>query len=305
MGVQTLGNVMYAYPGVGEKGYYDVKLSLEVKGGHSSRPPPHTGIGIMADAILALENEPYSPRLTQYSPFRRVLECNAKYSPEAVPPWLRDALLDSGEEEIARMLSEEMLEEKWLMQTSQAVDVINGGRKVNALPEEVQVQINHRIALHESIDYVNQHLQEVLAPIARKYELEFNHFNKTTSSDNDENSSSSGSLSLSGLQTIYIAPISPTEGSVWAIFGGTLRYIFESNESAEGRTVVPVGNIMTGNTDTMHYWDLTRNIYRFTPSREGTRLNQHAIDERMGMTAHLEGMRLYYGKSHIIALGYI
>ncbi|EMR68640.1 putative vacuolar carboxypeptidase protein [Eutypa lata UCREL1] len=236
MGVQTLGDVLYAYPGVGEKGYHDVQVVLQVKGGHSSRPPVHTGIGIMADAILALENEPYLPRLTQSNPFRRVLECNAKHSPDAVPEWLSDALLNDGEEEIADKLANVMLDERWLMQTSQAVDVITGGHKVNALPEEVQIQ------------------------------------------------------------TLDLAPISPTDGGVWTVFSGTLRYVFESTEAGQGKTVIPAGNIMTGNTDTVHYWNLTKNIYRFTPARDGTRLNQHAVDERMGMTAHLEGMRLYYGK---------
>ena len=65
MGIQSQGDVLYAYPGVGEKGYYDIQLTLEVTGGHSSRPPKHTGIGIMADAIVALESKPYSPLLTQ------------------------------------------------------------------------------------------------------------------------------------------------------------------------------------------------------------------------------------------------
>lgn len=293
MGIQTVGDVLYAYPGVGEKGYYDVQLALQVKGGHSSRPPPHTGIGIMAEVILALENEPYYPRLTQSNPYRRVLECNVKHSPDAVAPWLGDALHHAGEEEIARKLSKVVLDERWLMQTSQAVDVITGGHKVNALPEEVQVQVNHRVALHESIAYVNRHLRHVLMPIVRKYGLELEGFDTTSSG---ANSTSNGYLRLRGLQTLDIAPISPTEGGVWEVFSGTLRYVFESTEAGQGKTVVPAGNIMTGNTDTVHYWSLTENIYRFTPAREGTRLDQHAVDERMGMTAHLEGMRLYYGK---------
>ncbi|KAF3061867.1 Carboxypeptidase S [Daldinia childiae] len=150
MGIQSQGDVLYAYPGVGEKGYYDIQLTLEVKGGHSSRPPKHTGIGIMADAIVALENEPYVPRLTRSNPFRRVLECRTRYSPGAVQPWLRDALLSGDEYEIAEKLAEEETEEKWLVQTSQAIDVINGGVKVNALPENVEFQVNHRVALHES-----------------------------------------------------------------------------------------------------------------------------------------------------------
>ncbi|XXH02740.1 hypothetical protein Hte_009125 [Hypoxylon texense] len=295
MGIQGQGDdVLYAYPGVGEKGYYDVQLTLDVNGGHSSRPPKHTGIGIMADAIVALEKNPYSARLTQSSPFRRVLECRAKFSAKEVQPWLRDALLSGDERKIAEKLAGEETEEKWLMQTSQAVDVITGGVKVNALPETVQLQVNHRVALHESTQHINNHIREVLAPVVEKYGLHFEGFNSSSENGFDPEVTSSGILTAQSLQTLDPAPISPTDNGVWSVFSGTLRHVFETTESGQGKTVVPVGNIMTGNTDTVHYWDLTRNIYRFTPSRDGTRLNQHGIDERMGMTAHLEGMRLYY-----------
>ncbi|KAI2624216.1 carboxypeptidase S [Hypoxylon sp. NC1633] len=294
MGIQAQGDdVVYAYPGVGEKGYYDIQLTLEVTGGHSSRPPKHTGIGIMADAIVALENVPYSPRLTQSSPFRRVLECRARYSPDAVQPWLRDALLSGSEEEIATKLAQEETEEKWLMQTSQAIDVITGGVKVNALPENIQLQVNHRVALHESVEYINRHIREVMSPVARKYGLQFEGLD-TSRTESQDLRATSGVMRVQSLQILDTAPITPTDNGVWAVFSGTLRHVFESTQSGQGKTVVPVGSIMTGNTDTAHYWDLTRNIYRFTPSRIGTRLNQHGIDERMEMTAHLEGIRLYY-----------
>ncbi|KAI1470879.1 Zn-dependent exopeptidase [Daldinia caldariorum] len=296
MGVQSHGDALYAYPGVGEKGYYDIQLTLEVTGGHSSRPPRHTGIGIMADAIVALENEPYAPRLTYSNPFRRVLECRTKHSPEAVQPWLRDALLSGDEYEIAKKLAEEETEEKWLVQTSQAIDVINGGVTVNALPESIEFQVNHRIALHESAQYINSQIRRVLDPIVQKYELElrFETNNGSYAGGPDPDAISSGILKAKGLQVINIAPISATDNNVWSVFSGTIRHVFESTESGMGKTVVPAGNIMTGNTDTLHYWNLTDNIYRFTPSRNGTRLNQHGIDERMGLTAHLEGIRLYY-----------
>jgi Gly-Xaa carboxypeptidase len=41
MGVESYGDYVYALPAVAEKGYLDVYLTLEVIGGHSSRPPTH------------------------------------------------------------------------------------------------------------------------------------------------------------------------------------------------------------------------------------------------------------------------
>ena len=299
MGVKTLDNVMYAYPAVGEKGYYDAELRLTARGGHSSKPPEHTGIGVFAQAIVALEDRPYTPRLPQWSPFRRALECNAKYSPHAVEPWLKDALLHDSEEEAARRLSPVLTDDKWLMQTSQAVDVISGGVKVNALPESVRILVNHRIALHESVEDVIRNIRRIVEPIARKNGLQFTDM---SIADAEYSTSLTGTVELRSRQTLRPAPLSPTDNDVWAVFGGTLRSVFESTTSGQNKTVVPVGNIMTGNTDTVHYWDLTRNIYRYTPAREGTRLDVHGTDERMLITAHLEGMRVYYGKPRRFSL---
>ena len=61
MGLTTVGDYVYARPAVAEKGYTDAVLTLEVPGGHSSRPPPHSGIGIMAEMIVALEGNPFQP----------------------------------------------------------------------------------------------------------------------------------------------------------------------------------------------------------------------------------------------------
>ena len=44
------------------------------------------------------------------------------------------------------------------------------------------------------------------------------------------------------------------------------------------------------------YWNLTENIYRWSPGRAGTKLNAHAVDERLEMETHLEEMRFYYGR---------
>ena len=105
-----------------------------------------------------------------------------------------------------------------------------------------------------------------------------------------------GKLILSSKGEISLFPISPTSPTnpVWTLFAGVIRQVFESTSSFSGKTVVPVGDIMTGNTDTKHYWNLTKNIYRFTPARAGTRKGVHTLDERIEMKAHVEGMRVYY-----------
>lgn len=62
----------FALPGVAEKvshrlrrtttdtwqGHYDLEITVETLGGHSSVPPPHTAIGYMSLLIAELEKHP-------------------------------------------------------------------------------------------------------------------------------------------------------------------------------------------------------------------------------------------------------
>lgn len=87
MGLTTVGGCVYARPDVAEKGYMDAVLTVDTPGGHSSRPAtPHSGIWIMAEIIVALEANPFTPFLTMENPFRDFLKCQAKYTPKELEP---------------------------------------------------------------------------------------------------------------------------------------------------------------------------------------------------------------------------
>jgi Gly-Xaa carboxypeptidase len=57
----------FALPAVAEKGHYDLGITVETLGGHSSVPPVHTGIGYISLLIAELERNP------QYVPTSEVL----------------------------------------------------------------------------------------------------------------------------------------------------------------------------------------------------------------------------------------
>lgn len=192
------------------------------------------------------------------------------------------------------------------MQTSQAVDIIKGGDKMNALPETVSATVNYRIAPQDSIDIVKSKIATLLEPVAREYNVKVEGFGSRNSakrrneaSDEEDAKPRFGTLYLNNLNDLSPSPIFSTDiqNPVWRIFSGTIRQVFEDTKSLEGKKVIPVGDIMQGNTDTIQYWNLTKNIYRFSPAREGTRFGVHTIDGHIDMTAHLVGMRLYYGQS--------
>lgn len=304
MGLTTVGDIVYARPSVAEKGYLDAVLSLETSGGHSSRPPPHSGIGIMAEMITALEQHPYQPILTRENPLRGYLECQARYTPSELEPWLRRGLEhDTDGKDIGQDLADARGPTvRFSMQTSQAVDIIRGGDKVNALPETVTATVNYRIAPHDSLSIVKSNIQSYLEPIAREHNITISSFNNVTKSHSSleirSSIPSAGTLHLSSQNDLAPSPITPTDLSnpAWGAFSATIRQVFETISTLEGKKVVPVGDIMLGNTDTLHYWNLTRNIYRFSPAREGTRFGVHTVDEHVEMQAHLEGLRFYYGE---------
>ncbi|KAI1137898.1 carboxypeptidase S [Hypoxylon sp. FL0543] len=304
MGLQLLGNdTLYALPAVMEKGHVDIWLELYVNGGHSSTPFPHTGIGIMSEFVNQLESNPWKPKLIKGSPIYNHFVCQAKYSPDAAPNITK--LLNKGDLEA---LTEELATldrpTQYRIQTSQAVDYFIGGVKINAMPEYIKIGVNHRIAPQDSVSAVKANILQQIKPIVKKFGLTVSAFKGEDHNPDinlDENMGDgtvdpmyevdyNGTLVLTSSQATLVAPISPTSGPIWDIFSGTIQHSF----AFDGGSVVPVGELMTGNTDTRHYLNLTRHVYRWTPTRQGHTANAHTVDERIDMQAHLEAVRFYY-----------
>lgn len=307
-GIHVVGSLLYAVPAVQEKGFLDIMLFLEVPGGESLSSPDFTGIGIMSKLVAELESNAFPPKMTAQNPLKNLLQCYVRHSRKEVENFLPSAL--AGDQDAlqfgARLTDRGSLkynnkgkDMQFLVQTSQAVDVIRGGEKGTQLPDSVNVTINYRIASHESVEDVRKHVVDVIYPVAHKHGIAVKGFGY----DEPLSNYPAGALTFSSSGELEPSPISPTDdkNGVWKLFAGTIRQVFENvkvtaldAENAKESTVIPAGSVMLSNTDTQHYLSLTKNIYRFTPARDGTRVNTHGIDERLDMDAHLEGMRLYY-----------
>ena len=76
-------------------------------------------------------------------------QCLAAYAPK-LPSNLREALLRADNSDEALQIAEEILFEdrifKALVMNTQAIDVVSGGVKSNALPENAWAIANYRIA---------------------------------------------------------------------------------------------------------------------------------------------------------------
>ncbi|KAF4974956.1 hypothetical protein FZEAL_8219 [Fusarium zealandicum] len=292
-GIQLIDDTLYVLPAVMEKGHVNIWAELHAKGGHSSIPLPHTSIGIMAEIVSALEANPFEPQVLKDSPVYNHLVCLARHSPNAEPK-LYDLLKKGDLDEITAELIRVNPTARFLIQTTQAVDVIRGGQKINAMPEVVTLGVNYRIAPQDSAEKVQQRFVKHIDAVVQKYNLSVEAFEDDGASSVEDLSASDvdyeGHLVLKGTGKFDITPVSPTSGPVWDVFSGTIQHSF----AFKGGKVVPVGEVMTGNTDTRHYLNLSPHIYRWTPSRQRGSENIHTVDERVRIDSHLDIVRFYY-----------
>lgn len=111
---------------------------------------PSQAIGILAAAIVELESHPHPTSLQRTGTAFQQIQCVAKYGP-GVPDAVRKLAEravddDAALQALGRAFLESDPEYAAVMGTTQAVDIVRGGVKVNALPESVEAIVNHRIA---------------------------------------------------------------------------------------------------------------------------------------------------------------
>jgi Gly-Xaa carboxypeptidase len=186
---------------------------------------------------------------------------------------------------VATHLANLDISQRYLMQTSQAIDIISGGVKINALPEKVFAVVNHRIAVESSTSDIKSHIKSVVSSeILPKFSFSLDAWGDVSG---NISSSSVGRITLSNFDaTLEPAPVSPSHTDAYKTFTGTIKQVF-------GEDIIVAPSLMTGNTDTKFYWGLTKNIYRFSPVRDDGRQNAHTVDERVGLQEHIEGIQFY------------
>jgi Gly-Xaa carboxypeptidase len=287
----------FAIPGVAEKGYVDVDIVVRMPGGHSSIPPAHNGIGVASELITLIEANPYEPHLYDENPYLGLLTCGAEHAP-SFPKKLskllhkrskKSSTCKKKKDELAIEAAKAGPDIKYLFTSSVAVDIIHGGVKNNALPERTQITVNHRINVGSSSAVVKAHIASLAAQVAGKYNLTLHAFNGTETPS---------SITLSHSDTLLEpAPITLTSESKshrvtpYQILSGTTRALY-------GESLLVSPGIMTGNTDTRYYWNLSEHIFRYGPGwdREQVGLgNIHTVDERMGVKGHVDTTRWMVG----------
>lgn len=126
----------------------------------------------------------------------------------------------------------------------------------------------------ETVQVVLDRLTQVAGHIASKHGLKLHAFDGT-----EEPSS----IVLSHGNFLNPAPVTPFDGSVespFSVLAGTSRAIY-------GKELVVTPGIMTGNTDTRFFWDLTKHIFRFAPGYDPEDTQGlgsiHTVNERVSV----------------------
>jgi carboxypeptidase PM20D1 len=132
-----------------EKGFASFRLIVETRGGHSSQPPRENTIGMLAKAIVDLENNQLPYKLV------KPIDYQFEYMGAELPfmkkvafanPWLF-------KKPILKALN---------AHTTTAPTIIDGGVKNNVIPTVAEATINFRILPGETIESVKNHIQQTV-----------------------------------------------------------------------------------------------------------------------------------------------
>jgi len=242
--------------GIAEKGYLSVELKVKTAGGHSSTPPAHTAIGILAAAIVKLEAHPFPARLTGVT--------NQTFV--ALKPELSGSLRFAITSRkllggiIKKMLAKNDATNA-MIRTTTAATIIGAGTKENVLPQEARAVVNFRLLPGDSVEEVIARIKRVIAdprvtvtPLGVPQEP---------------------------------SPITDVNSAGYGLVKRTIADLFPE--------AVPMPLLVLGGTDSRFYSDVSDCILRFMPMRvtEEDERRAHGTNERISLDNFQEMVKFY------------
>jgi carboxypeptidase PM20D1 len=242
--------------GVAEKGFASLQLKVEGRPGHSSMPPRHTAIGLVARALARVEANPMPVRLSM---IRLMFDEMGIFLPFANRLALANTWLLGG---MLRKRLEASPTTNAMIRTTAAATMIHGGVKDNILPAQVDAVVNCRLLPGDTRASLLAHYRKAV---------------------NDE----AVQIFLEEDTTWEPSPVSPVDSPVYATLARTVRQIFPD--------VIVAPFLVAGATDSRHYIKLTENIFRFSPDQMTAELLRtvHGIDERVSVVSLEKKVKFY------------
>ena len=241
---------------VAEKGYMNIDIVGKGDGGHSSMPPRQTAVGVLAQAISKLENNPVPGGLDGIS--GELFGTLGRYMPFLERMMFANQWLFSGVLESALSASPSS---NAMIRTTTAPTMLSGSVKENVLPIEAVNTVNFRLHPRDTPKDVIDHVSRV---------VQHEHV-EVRPHDRQRAASAVSSTTSDG----YIA-ISDTIGKLW------------------GPTVIVPG-MTVGGTDSKHYAEVADNAYRFVPMVVGREdlTGFHGTDERLSTDNIIKATKYY------------
>ncbi|NLO45260.1 MAG: M20/M25/M40 family metallo-hydrolase [Clostridiales bacterium] len=253
--VKGIINKKLAGIGIAEKGYADIQVSVNHRGGHSSQPPKHTGLGLLADVIKDLEKNQFDSKMEPFlfdlfdkigrsvSYPAKLITCNL--------PLLKPLVLE---------ILKQIPPAACMVRTTTAATMAQGSPAANVLPQISSVVVNFRHMPGTTTDDIVKHIKKVV----RNKDIE-----------------------IKVLKSKEPSKFSPTDSRSFKVIE---KLCMQSNPDS---IVAPY--LVMGGTDASFYEPICDNIYRFAPFVVSTELLlcTHSTNERIPVTAMKEGVEFF------------
>ena len=254
----------FAFIGVAEKGYLDLKITAEAKGGHSSAPPEQTAAHALARAVDRIGSDPYPLRFD--GPGADTVRALAAEAGGPIRVLVaNDWLFGSA---IAAYMGRDPVSAA-MLRTTKAPTMLEGSPKANVLPQKAAAVINHRL-------HPRDRAADVLARARR---------------------------AVRGLPvTVEAMPggseasaVSSTDSAAWRLVSALAR-------DSTGAPVAPY--MVGGATDGRHFVGVAKDVYRFYPAvvTPAELESFHGTNERLSVE-NLGRMAAFYARLTATAAG--
>lgn len=241
--------------GIAEKGYLDIEISVNAKGGHSSQPPKHSALGELAEVIRDLENHQFKAEIMPFvSDLFSGLGRNCTYPVRLVTcniPYLKPVI-----KEVMKQIPPAAC----LIRTTTAVTMANGSPAANVLPQKASVVVNFRQMPGTTTADVVEHIRKVV----RNKDIE-----------------------IKVLKTKEASKFSPTDARPFQI----IKEICMQDD--KNNVVAPY--LVMGGTDACFYEPICENILRYSPYKVSVALLRctHGTNERIPVAAIGPGVAFF------------
>lgn len=242
--------------GIAEKGMLNLEFSVKSHGGHASSPPPHTPVGVLAQACVRVENDPFPFRLTK--PALEMFDTLGRHSTFLYRMifanlWLFRPVLNM----ICKKSGGEL---NALVRTTVAFTQMQGSKGMNVIPPAASMLANLRLMGGDTVD----------SAVAR-----------IRHSVKDED------VALRVVYGMDPSRISVTEGEAWENLKNAI------SDTWQGCIVSPY--LMLACSDSRHYGRISDKVYRFSAmamSKE-ERASIHGNDERIPVDTICRAVEFY------------